>query len=81
MNKNTTLFYSIVDFYMNKEEIKEKYILMTDDEKRQVKKDVYSLCFENEYAKDCIWEYLNCLEGEELLCLSNLSIEYRRRRR
>ena len=52
-------FYGLLDFYPNKEEIKEKFDKLTLTDKRLYKKEVYSLCFEKEYVKDLIWEYLN----------------------
>lgn len=52
-------FYGILDFYPNREEIKEEFDDLTISEKRIYKKEVYSLCFEREYVKDLIWEYLN----------------------
>ena len=52
-------FYSILDFYPNKVEIKKEFDKLTSQEKKIYKKEVYSLCFEQEYVKDLIWEYLN----------------------
>lgn len=52
-------FYGLLDFYPNKEEIKKEFDELTIAEKRLYKKEVYSLCFEREYIKDLIWEYLN----------------------
>lgn len=52
-------FYGLLDFYPNRKEIKEEFDSLTIAEKRIYKKEVYSLCFEREYVKDLIWEYLN----------------------
>ena len=52
-------FYGLLDFFPNRVEIKEKFDELTITEKRLYKKEVYSLCFEKEYVKDLIWEYLN----------------------
>lgn len=52
-------FYGVLDFFPNKEEIKEEFDKLTIAEKRLYKKEVYSICFEQEYIKDFIWEYLN----------------------
>lgn len=52
-------FYGLLDFYPNKKEIKKEFDNLTISEKRIYKKEVYSLCFEREYVKDLIWEYLN----------------------
>ncbi len=52
-------FYSILDFYPNKVEIKKEFDKLTTKEMLLYKKEVYSLCFEQEYVKDLIWEYLN----------------------
>lgn len=52
-------FYGLLDFYPNRKEIKEEFDELTIAEKKLYKKEVYSLCFEREYIKDLIWEYLN----------------------
>lgn len=52
-------FYGVLDFFPNKEEIKEEFDKLTIAEKRLYKKEVYSICFEQEHIKDFIWEYLN----------------------
>jgi len=66
-------FYGILDFFPNKAKIKEKYDKLTLDEKILYKKQVYSICFEKEYVKDLIWEYLNGWEESRL----NLDKEWR----
>ena len=52
-------FYSLLDFYPNRKELKEQYEVLSLDDKILYKKEVYSICFEREYTKDLIWEYLN----------------------
>lgn len=52
-------FYGLLDFFPNRVKIKEEFDKLTLDERIKYKKEVYSLCFEREYTKDLIWEYLN----------------------
>lgn len=52
-------FYGLLDFFPNRIEIKKEFDKLTISEKRIYKKEVYSICFEREYIKDLIWEYLN----------------------
>lgn len=59
------MFYGIRDFYDNRLSFKTFYMLMTEQEKKQYKRFVYSISFENEYVKDVIWEYLNDEENSE----------------
>lgn len=66
-------FYGLLDFYPNRKEIKEEFDELTIIEKRIYKKEVYSICFEREYVKDLIWEYLNDWEES----LPNLAKEWR----
>lgn len=66
-------FYGLLDFFPNRKEIKEEFDKLTIAEKRLYKKEVYSLCFEKEYVKDLIWEYLNDWEES----LFNLGKEWR----
>lgn len=58
-------FYGVLDFFPNRKEIKEEYDKLTLDEKILYKKQVYSICFEKEYVKDLIWEYLNGWEESQ----------------
>ena len=53
------VFYGILDFFPRKDEIKEIYDNLSFSEKKIYKMYVYSICFEREYTKDLIWEYLN----------------------
>ena len=57
--KEKLIFYSLLDFYIKKEKIKEIYKSLTLEDIKLYKKYVYSTCFEREYVKDLIWEYLN----------------------
>ena len=52
-------FYGLLDFYPNRHEIKKAFDKLTIDNKILYKKEVYSICFEKEYTKDLIWEFLN----------------------
>lgn len=52
-------FYGLLDFFPNRDKIKEEFDKLTSQQKKIYKKEVYSLCFEKEYVKDLIWEYLN----------------------
>ena len=58
-------FYGLLDFFPNRKEIKKEFDELTLDQKILYKKEVYSLCFEREYAKDLIWEYLNGWEESQ----------------
>ena len=53
------VFYSILDFYPRRFEIKKIYSSLSLSDKRLYKHYVYSICFEREYTKDLIWEFLN----------------------
>ena len=66
-------FYGVLDFFPNRVKIKEEFDKLTLDEKILYKKEVYSLCFEKEYVKDLIWEYLNGWEESQF----NLGKEWR----
>ena len=52
-------FYSLLDFYPRKEFLRGNFENLSNDEKSIYKMYVYSLCWETEYIKDLIWEYLN----------------------
>ncbi len=66
-------FYGLLDFFPNREKIKEEYDKLTLDEIIAYKKEVYSICFEREYIKDLIWEYLNGYEETQF----NLAKEWK----
>lgn len=57
--KKELVFYSLLDFFPRKEEIKNNFDLLNIDERISYKMYVYSLPFEEEYIKDLMWEYLN----------------------
>lgn len=58
-------FYGILDFFPNREKIREEYEKLSLDEKVLYKKEVYSICFAKEDVKDLIWEYLNGWEESQ----------------
>ena len=60
--KDNVRFYGILDFFPSKEKIRDEYQKMSTSDKKMYKKEVYSICFEREYVKDLIWEYLNSWE-------------------
>ena len=53
------VFYSILDFFPRRQSIKLIYKSLSLNDKKTYKKYVYSICFEREYVKDLIWEFLN----------------------
>lgn len=57
--KDNLRFYSILDFYPNRIQIKKEFNKLNIQDMLLYKKEVYSICFEREYVKDLIWEYLN----------------------
>lgn len=69
-------FYGLLDFFPNRAEIKKEYEKLSIDEKILFKKEVYSICFEREYTKDLIWEYLNGWEEGQF----DLAKEYRQKK-
>ena len=69
-------FYGLLDFYPKRKKIKEEYDKLTLDEIIAYKKIVYSICFEREYIKDLIWEYLNDWYESQF----KLSKEYREKK-
>ena len=66
-------FYGLLDFFPNRVKIKEEFDKLTLDERILYKKEVYSICFEREYIKDLMWEYLNDWEYTQF----DLAKEYR----
>ena len=71
------VFYSLLDFYKKKDEIKKINKTLTLEEVKEYKSYVYSTCFEREYVKDLIWEYLNDWEES----YDKLAREYTLKRR
>lgn len=57
--KKELVFYSILDFYPKRKEIRTIYKSLSLEDRKLYKHYVYSICFEKEYVKDLIWEYLN----------------------
>lgn len=76
MNKNL-LFYSLLDFYPKKEQIKSAYDLLSVDEIIIYKMYVYSLPWTDDDIKDLIWEYLNDWSPT---VLSELAKKYRKKK-
>lgn len=72
------VFYSILDFFPRRFEIKETYESLSLEDKRKYKMYVYSLCFEREYVKDLIWEYLNDWEESYPKFIQEYSIKRRK---
>lgn len=57
--KKELVFYSILDFFPRRHEIKMIYKSLSLNDKKLYKNFVYSMCFTKEDVKDLIWEYLN----------------------
>ena len=68
-------FYSIKDFYENKELHQIKYLLMTKKQQKAYKRYVYSICFSDDNIKDAIWEYLNYDENSK----ENITKQYNKK--
>ena len=75
INRNLK-FYSILEFYPKRYKIRDVYDEQKNEDKKIYKMYVYSLCFEKEYVKDLIWEFLNRWDESEC----KLDEEYNRRR-
>lgn len=58
-------FYGILDFFPNRVVIKQEFEKLSLDKRLLYKKQVYSICFEKEFVKDLIWEYLNGWEESQ----------------
>lgn len=76
MNKDL-IFYSLLDFYPKKEQIKSSYGLLSVEEITIYKMYVYSLPWTDDDVKDLIWEYLNDWSIE---VLSELGKKYRKKK-
>lgn len=76
MNKELT-FYSLLDFYPRKEQLKNAYDLLSTEEIIIYKMYVYSLPWMDDDVKDLIWEYFNDWSVE---CLSELAKKYRKKK-
>ena len=76
--KKELVFYSILDFFPRRFEIKEVYDNLSIEDKKKYKMYVYSICFEREYVKDLIWEYLNEWEESYEKFIQEYSIKRRK---
>lgn len=72
------VFYSILDFFPKRKEIKAIYKSLSLTDKINYKKFVYSICFEREYVKDLIWEFLNDWEESYEKLMQEYSIKRRK---
>ena len=72
------VFYSILDFFPRRKEIKVIYKSLNLSDKKMYKKYVYSICFEREYVKDLIWEFLNDWEESYEKLMQEYSIKRRK---
>ena len=77
MNKKL-VFYSILDFFPRRKEIKVIYKSLNLNDKKTYKKYVYSICFEREYVKDLIWEFLNDWEESYEKLMQEYSLKRRK---
>lgn len=59
MKDKALVFYSLLDFYPKRDFIKDKYNLLTTEDKYIYKMYVYSLPWTNDDIKDLMWEYIN----------------------
>lgn len=74
------VFYSILDFYPNRNKIKMIYKSLSLNDKKLYKNYVYSICFEKEYVKDLIWEYLNDWEESYMKLIDEYIIKRRKQK-
>lgn len=74
-------FYGLLDFFPNRVKIKEEFDKLTLNEKILYKKEVYSICFEREYTKDLIWEYLNGWDEGQFALAKEYRIKKNKRKR
>lgn len=72
--KKGFVFYGLVDFFENKENIKTTYEEMEISDKEIYKMYVYALPWMDDNIKDLIWEYINGYEES----IFDLSKEYRK---
>ena len=66
-------FYGLMDFFPNREIIRNIFQSLNKEEKRVYKMYVYSLPFMEDNVKDLIWEYLNYWQESQ----SDLAKKYR----
>ena len=74
------VFYSILDFFPRRYEIKEIYNSLSFCDKKSYKMYVYSICFEKEYVKDLIWEFLNDWEESYMKLIDEYMIKKRKQK-
>lgn len=74
------VFYSILDFFPRRNEIKEIYNTLSFCDKKSYKMYVYSICFEKEYVKDLIWEFLNDWEESYMKLIDEYMIKKRKQK-
>ena len=79
MNKKL-VFFGILDFFPRRDEIKEIYDTLSLREKKIYKMYVYSICFEKEYVKDLILEYLNEWEESYFKLIDEYMLKRRKQR-
>lgn len=70
------VFYSLIDFYPRRDEIKECFDKLSIDERLNYRRYVFCLSFEEEYIEELIWDYLNGYE--ESMC--ELAKQYRKKK-
>jgi hypothetical protein len=74
------VFYSILDFYPRRNEIKTVYKSLSISDKKAYKHYVYSICFEKEYVKDLMWEYLNDWEESYIKLIDEYIIKRKKQK-
>ena len=74
------VFYGILDFFPRRDEIKATYDTLSLRKKKEYKMYVYSICFEREYVKDLIWEFLNEWEESYMKLIDEYMIKRRKQR-
>ena len=78
--KRELQFYSFNDFFYKRHIIKQEYKKLNTRDRRIFKMYVYSICFEDEYHKDLIWEYLNSAEYTDLRIYKEIRKEKRKKK-
>ena len=78
LNKDL-IFYSLLDFYPKKEQLKSSYDLLSYEEMAIYKMYVYSLPWTDDDTKDLIWEYLND-SSWSVEVISDLAKKYRKKK-
>ena len=73
------IFYNVIEFFENKDKIKEIYQELSIDEIEYFKLYVYALPYMEENVKDLIWEWLN--SNGEVEIISDLGKYYGKAKR